>query len=168
MFNWVVLGFYPKIENTVRYGLEQYDHHGFLKAPIWLWLGWLFLAKAWVVFVVAGASRQSGSDILAVVYADHRFLYLGLALGLPSLILMWLINLRKPDRLKLNRFVAMGRTITLFSIAAQWIQTCYQVVLTHGAFHWSNALTLVILSWFAMYVYRSRTVADSLRTPKFV
>ncbi|WP_218116806.1 DUF2919 family protein, partial [Klebsiella variicola] len=23
--------------------MEQYDSQGFLKAPIWLWLGWLFL-----------------------------------------------------------------------------------------------------------------------------
>ena len=39
-------------EVTVRYSLEQYDKHGFLKAPLWLWLGWLFLAKAWVIFIL--------------------------------------------------------------------------------------------------------------------
>ncbi|SDH52126.1 Protein of unknown function [Vibrio xiamenensis] len=149
----------------MRYALEQYDSHGFLKAPTWLWLGWLFLAKAWVVFVVAGASRESGNKILAAVYPDHHFLYLGLALGLPSIIFMWLISLRRPERVWLNRLVASARAVTLISIAAQLAQTGYQILLSHGAFTWPNALTLVVLVWFAMYVMRSRSVRDSLKTP---
>lgn len=117
------------------------------------------------MFVVAGASRESGNKILAAVYPDHHFLYLGLALGLPSIIFMWLISLRRPERIWLNRVVSSARAITFISIFAQLMQTSYQIVLSHGAFSWPNALTLVVLVWFAMYIIRSRSVRDSLKTP---
>ncbi|WP_154218762.1 DUF2919 family protein, partial [Vibrio parahaemolyticus] len=41
----------------MRYSFDQYDAHGFLKAPILVWLGWMFLARSWVVFAMAGGSR---------------------------------------------------------------------------------------------------------------
>jgi len=70
----------------VRYSIEQYDANGFLKAPKWLWL------------VMAGASRDSGPKILGLIYPDHSMLYLGLAMGVPSIAMMWLVGLRHPDR----------------------------------------------------------------------
>ncbi len=119
-----------------------------------------------MVFALAGASRESGNKLLALVYPDHDFLYLGLALGLPSIVWLWLISLRRPERTRLNALVSQGRWVTLLSIAAQWAQTAHQVQLTHGTFHWSNAMTLALLTWFAMYVWRSKTVVDCLATPK--
>ncbi|NIY84695.1 DUF2919 domain-containing protein [Vibrio hepatarius] len=149
----------------MRYSLEQYDKHGFLKAPKWLWLGWLFMAKAWVVFVVAGASRESGSKILTIVYPDHSMLYLGLVMGLPSIALMWLISLRSPERKWVNWIVSWGKPVTLLTVASQFSQSLYHVYLEHGAFSWVNGMTLVILLWFGIYVLQSRSVRDSLKTP---
>ncbi|MGY3570385.1 DUF2919 domain-containing protein [Vibrio paucivorans] len=149
----------------MRYAIEQYDKHGFLKAPKWLWLGWIFLAKAWVVFVVAGASRDSGSKILSIVYPDHTMLYLGLAMGLPSMVLMWLFSLRNPDRAWLNRVVSWGGGITLATSIAQLIQTLYHVYLDNGAFSWANGATMLLLMWFVLYLTKSRSVSDCLQTP---
>ena len=103
----------------MRYAFEQYDQHGFLKAPLLVWLSWLFLAKAWVVFVVAGASRDSGAKILEIVYPDHAMLYLGLVVGVPSIIYMWLINLRSPDRKWINSISSQGRWVTLCVVLLQ-------------------------------------------------
>ncbi len=149
----------------MRYAIEQYDNNGFLKAPIWLWLGWIFLAKAWVVFVVAGASRESGSQILTIVYPDHTMLYLGLIMGVPSIVLMWLISLRNPQRRWVNKLVSWGKGLTLVTALAQLGQTLYHVHLQLGAFSWANAATLVILSWFVLYLSKSKTVRDCLVTP---
>lgn len=149
----------------MRYSIEQYDKHGFLKAPSWLWLGWLFLAKAWVVFVVAGASRESGSKILNIVYPDHSMLYLGLVMGLPSIALMWLISLRSPERVWINRSVGLGKWITLVTVASQFAQSLYHVYLLKGAFSWANAVTLLVLLWFGLYVAKSRSVKDSFDNP---
>ncbi|EGA67382.1 DUF2919 domain-containing protein [Vibrio brasiliensis] len=149
----------------MRYAIEQYDKHGFLKAPKLLWFGWLFMAKAWVVFVVAGASRDSGSKILSIVYPDHSMLYLGLAMGIPSILLMWMVSLRSPERNWLNRIVSWGRSITLVTASAQLAQSLYHVYLTHGAFSWTNGAVMLLLLWFIIYVAKSRSVRDSFHNP---
>lgn len=148
---------------AVRYALEQYDKHGFLRAPKLVWLGWLFLAKAWVVFVVAGASRESGSKILSIVYPDHNMLYLGLAMGIPSILLMWMVSLRSPERTWINHIVAYGRGITLVTAAAQLSQTLYHVYLVHGAFSWTNGAVMLLLLWLIIYFAKSRSVRDSFK-----
>lgn len=149
----------------MRYALEQYDVHGYLKAPLWLWLGWLFLARAWIVFVVAGVSRDSGTPILSFIYPGHSALYIGLAVGVPGIALMWLISLRHPQRPKINALFRTGRWLTLLTTLAQFLQTGYHVYLQQGAFHWANAFTLLILLWFMLYVCRSRTVRDCFLSP---
>ncbi|MGF1749742.1 MULTISPECIES: DUF2919 domain-containing protein [Vibrio] len=149
----------------MRYAFEQYDKHGFLKAPIWLWLGWFFLVRAWVVFVVAGASRNEGVTILEYVYPDQKMLYIGLAMGLPIAIAMWLISLRKPESTYINGLVNYLKPISLIVVAGQLIHTTYLVNLQHWGFSWTNAVTLVLLLWFAIYLVNSRTVVDCLATP---
>ncbi|MGF1695879.1 DUF2919 domain-containing protein [Vibrio kyushuensis] len=149
----------------MRYSVEQHDKNGFLKAPIWLWLGWILLAKAWVVFVVAGASRESGAKILGIVYPDQTTLYVGLAMGIPSIIFMWLIGLRNLERNWVNKIVSWGRYITLVTVCAQLALTLYHVHLEYGAFSWANGITLMLLLWFAIYLINSRSVRDSLRIP---
>ncbi|WP_391089461.1 DUF2919 family protein [Vibrio sp. NH-UV-68] len=149
----------------MRYAIDQYDKHGFLKAPKLLWLGWLLLAKAWVVFVVAGASRESGSKILAIVYPDHTMLYLGLAMGVPSILLLWLFGLRSPERRWVNHIVAWGKPITLVTALAQLSQSIYHVYLLHGAFSWTNGVVMLLLLWFILYVANSRSVKDSFVAP---
>ncbi|KJY83767.1 membrane protein [Vibrio galatheae] len=144
----------------MRYALEHYDKHGYLKAPTLVWLGWLFLAKAWVVFVVAGASRESGSKILSIVYPDHTMLYLGLIMGIPSILLMWLMGLRNPERGWINKIVAYGRGITLITALVQLSQTLYHVYLVHGAFSWANGAVMLLLLWLVIYVAKSRSVRD--------
>lgn len=144
----------------MRYSLEQYDKHGFLKAPILLWLGWLFLAKALVVFVVAGASRESGTKILEIVYPDHQMFYVGIALSLPSVLLMWLFGLRSPERPRINFIVSWGRWFTLVAVLSQFAHTVYLVYLDNGWFHWSHGVTLMLLLWLFIYIVKSDTVRD--------
>lgn len=118
----------------MRYSIEQYDSQGFLKAPIWLWLGWLFLNRAWVMFVMAGVSREQGSHLLSLIYPDHSLLYVGLAMGAPALALMWLITLRSSQRQWVNQIVAQGRAISLFVVIGQFVQTAFHVYLQQGLF----------------------------------
>ncbi|ELP50740.1 membrane protein [Vibrio cholerae 4260B] len=45
------------------------------------------------------------------------------------------------------------------------MQTAFHVYLQQGAFHWANALTLLLLLWFGIYLVQSRHVRDSLKAP---
>ncbi|PFG55631.1 Protein of unknown function (DUF2919) [Vibrio sp. ES.051] len=150
----------------MRYSFDQYDTHGILKAPIFLWLGWMFLARSWVVFAMAGVSRDSGSKILAIVYPDSNTLYLGLAMGVPSLLLMWLMGLRHPDRNWVNQVTRYGREVTLILCAIQLAQSVYHVYLEHGVFNWANALTMTLLTWFMIYLLNGRWVKDCFHVPQ--
>ena len=125
----------------------------------------MLLAKAWVVFVVAGASRDSGSTILSYVYPVHDMLYLGLIMGVPSIALMWLVSLRTPERRWINVLVSWGKPITLVTAISQLIQSVYHVYLQAGAFSWVNGLVMLMLLWFCIYVYKSKTVIDCFKIP---
>ncbi|CAM2748170.1 DUF2919 domain-containing protein [Vibrio mytili] len=156
-----------KEDNIVRYSFDQYDTHGFLKAPVMVWLGWMFLARSWVVFAMAGVSRDSGSKILAIAYPDSSTLYLGLSMGIPSLLLMWFMGLRHPDRPKINSLTKYGREVTLILSGVQLVQTMYHVYLEHGVFNWANALTITLLTWFIIYLLNGRWVKDCFNVPHF-
>ena len=149
----------------MRYPIESYDKHGYLKAPVWLWLGWLFLAKAWVVFVVAGVSRESGAKLLEIIYPDHTTLYIGLVAGIPVMLFSWLIGLRSPERVLICRVIEYGKPVSVVTILGQLALVGYQIYLSRGAFSWSNALTLVGLLWFLLFVMKSRRVRDCFHSP---
>jgi len=149
----------------VRYSIEEYNGDGFLKAPNWLWFGWFFLAKAWIVFFVAAASRDSGSKLLEIIYPAHLTLYLGLVVGFPAIVLIWLLGLRKPERQKICVLFSHGKWITALTIWAQLLLISYQIYLDNVQFNWVNAMTLLGLLWLMLYVLISRRVRDCFRSP---
>ncbi len=78
---------------------------------------------------------------------------------------MGLITLRSSQRQWVNQIGAQGRAISLFVVIGQFVQTGFHVYLQQGAFHWANALTLLLLLWFGIYLVQSRHVRDSLKAP---
>lgn len=153
------------MQYAVNYSLDDYDKHGFLKPNIWLWVGWLFLAKAWIVFIVASASRTVSSTLLEVIYPVTDSLYLGLMVGLPVVILAWTISLRTPERHYLNRFLSYGRLYTIVATLAQFALTFYHLFETQWGFNWSDALTLLGLVWLLLYLVQSNRVKDTFISP---
>lgn len=142
--------------------MDRYTDHGYLRTPTLLWLGWLFLARAWLVFIVAGASFDEGGKILEFVYPDSRLMIIGMVIGVPALIFMWLIALRNQERKVVNVIVSHAKPVTMVMIALQATQTFYHIYLARGAFSWSLGLTLVGLLWFGLYLIKSQTVRDCL------
>lgn len=142
----------------MQYALEDYDSHGYLKAPIWLLLGWGWLARAWVVFIVASASRQDGASILSIVYPSTEGFYLGLAAGLPALAMLWCVHLRRDDRPYLNRIMRYCRPVTIILTLIQIVSLIEHIALRFWQFHWLDALSLLILSWFMLYLFQSKRI----------
>ena len=56
----------------------HYDAHGRLRLPLLFWLVLLLQARTWVLFVIAGASREQGTALLNLFYPDHDNFWLGL------------------------------------------------------------------------------------------
>ncbi len=153
------------MQYAVNYNLDDYDKNGFLKPSLWLWLAWLFLAKAWIVFIVASASRTMSSALLEIVYPVPDSLYLGLIAGLPIVLLAWTVSLRTPERKRLNTVLSYGRGMTFFVALAQLGLTFYHLFMTGWQFNWSDALTLLGLVWLLLFLVQSSRVKDTFIAP---
>jgi hypothetical protein len=86
-------------------------------------------------------------------------------MGVPSIAMMWLVGLRHPDRRWAILSAKWGREVTLLTTLAQFVQTGYHVYLQNGSFNWISALSMLLLLWFALYVYNSRSVRDCFQVP---
>ena len=88
----------------------HYDAHGRLRLPLLFWLVLLLQARTWVLFVIAGASREQGTALLNLFYPDHDTFLLSLrnnllyaAITIPlSVVLALLMALAVNRRLRGN------------------------------------------------------------------
>lgn len=64
---------------------DDYDAAGRLHLPVLFWGVLLLQARTWVLFIMAGASRQQGDTLLTLFYPDHQAFWGGLLMGLPAL-----------------------------------------------------------------------------------
>lgn len=72
----------------------DYDGHGRLRLPVLFWCVLLLQARTWVLFVIAGSSREQGNTLLSLFYPDHDAFWLGLLPGVPA-VLAFLLSGRR-------------------------------------------------------------------------
>ena len=72
----------------------DYDAHGRLRLPFLFWCVLLLQARTWVLFVIAGSSREQGNTLLNLVDPDHDAFWLGLLPGVPA-VLAFLLSGRR-------------------------------------------------------------------------
>jgi len=143
------------------YPIDAYDKHGLLKPSMMLWLALAFSAKAWIVFVMAGASREQGSQILTIFYPLRESLYIGMVIGLPALLLMWLSGQRYKNHNVMNFLWQHGKKLLLAAYITDCLLQLYHLSLTHGAFSWTRATTMLLTLWFSLYLLRSTRVRNT-------
>lgn len=73
---------------------DDYNSHGMLRLPLWFWAILVLQARTWLIFVMAGASRQQGDSLLALLYPDRQSFWSGICLGLPPAIIFLLSGRR--------------------------------------------------------------------------
>ena len=64
----------------------DYDAQGRVRLPFLFWCVLLLQARTWVLFIMAGASRQQGDVLLNLFYPDHDNFWLGLLPGIPAVL----------------------------------------------------------------------------------
>lgn len=73
---------------------SDFDHHGRLRLPFLFWCLLLLQARTWVLFIIAGSSREQGASLLTLFYPDHDNFWLGLLPGIPA-VLAFLLSGRR-------------------------------------------------------------------------
>ncbi|MEJ4045109.1 DUF2919 domain-containing protein [Erwinia sp. SLM-02] len=79
----------------LKYTPDDYDARGQLRLPLSFWAILLLQARTWVLFVMAGASRQQGTALLELFYPDTHTFWLGLGLGVPAAVGLLLTGYRQ-------------------------------------------------------------------------
>ncbi|MBL4830216.1 MAG: DUF2919 domain-containing protein [Aliivibrio sp.] len=150
----------------MSFSFDSYDEHGMIKPPIWLWAGWLLLSRAWAVFIMAGASRDKGADLLALFYPSNDVFYVGLGLGFPVVLLMWLQGMKNKRYRCVHQFWRFGKFITLAILMIDIAMVINNLLLNHGRFHWATAVTLLLQAWFLLFIFRSKRVRATFEESK--
>ncbi|EEL2493421.1 DUF2919 domain-containing protein [Salmonella enterica] len=100
----------------------DYDVHGRLRLPFLFWCMLLLQARAWILFVIAGSSREQGNTLLNFFYPDHDNFWLGLLPGVPAVVAFLLSGRREA-------FPGMWRMLRGWLILAQLVLLCWQPAL---------------------------------------
>lgn len=74
---------------------DEYDNKGQLRLPLTFWFILLLQARTWLLFIMAGASRQQGNALLSLCYPDTQAFWIGLALGVPAALGLLLTGYRQ-------------------------------------------------------------------------
>ncbi|WP_434137219.1 DUF2919 domain-containing protein [Photobacterium leiognathi] len=142
------------------YPIDAYDQHGQLKINTMLWFVLLFNAKAWLVFVMAGVSRTQGGELLELIYPIRETLYLGMVIGSPAILLMWLSGQRNKNNKLINFLWRQGKSTLLAAYSIDILMQIHHLVISNGAFNWIGAITLLLTTWLGLYLLRSSRVRD--------
>ena len=100
----------------------DYDAQGRVRLPFLFWCVLLLQARTWVLFVVAGASRDQGNTLLNLFYPDHDNFWIGLLPGVPA-VLAFLISGRR------HLFPRIWHGLRGLLILAQCVLLCWQPLL---------------------------------------
>ena len=147
-------------EGCLLYPINAYDDHGQLKLNKMLWLVLIFNAKALVIFIMAGVSRTQGGELLELIYPLRETLYIGMVLGSPALLLMWLSGQRNNNNKVTHYLWQQGKKILIAAYSIDFALQIYHLVLSQGAFSWVGALTLLLTAWLGLYLVLSSRVKD--------
>ncbi|UPW16849.1 DUF2919 domain-containing protein [Agarivorans sp. TSD2052] len=107
------------------------------------------LSRTWLLLAIAASSRQVGDKILALLYPDHHWFYLGLAMG--ALPLTRLVFPKLWQKLSIRAQLWGIFALLLVDIASQ-VQT---LNLNHWRFEALNAVTLWLSLMISFIVFKS-------------
>ena len=123
----------------------DFDTHGRLRLPFLFWCVLLLQARTWVLFLMAGASRQQGDALLNLFYPDHSLFWIGLLPGVPA-VLAFLLSGRR------HLYPRLWKWLRPVLILAQLILLLWQPWMWLGGEALSGVgLSLFLLDIFALW-----------------
>ena len=130
---------------STEFSPADYDPQGRLRLPFLFWCLLLLQARTWVLFLMAGASRDQGDALLNLFYPDHSLFWIGLIPGVPA-VLAFLLSGRRHLYPRLWQWL---RPVLIF---AQLILLLWQPCLWLSGETLSGiGLSLFLLDFFALW-----------------
>lgn len=80
---------------SIDFSPDDFDPQGRLRLPFLFWCLLLLQARTWVLFLMAGASRDQGDALLNLFYPDNSLFWIGLLPGVPAVFAFLLSGRRQ-------------------------------------------------------------------------
>lgn len=130
---------------SIDFSPTDFDSQGRLRLPFLFWCLLLLQARTWVLFLMAGASRDQGDALLNLFYPDHSLFWIGLLPGVPA-VLAFFISGRRQNSPRIWRLL---RPVLILS---QLVLLCWQPWLWFTGESLSGiGLSLFLLDIFALW-----------------
>lgn len=130
---------------STDFSVADFDSQGRLRLPFLFWCLLLLQARTWVLFLMAGASRDQGDVLLNLFYPDHSLFWIGLLPGVPA-VLAFLLSGRR------HAYPRVWRWLRPMLVVAQVILLCWQPWLWLSGEPLSGiGLSLFLLDIFALW-----------------
>lgn len=124
---------------------SDYDAHGRVKIPLLFWGVLLLQARTWVLFVIAGASREQGNALLTLFYPDRDAFWPGMIAGLPA-VAAFILSGRRHLHSRLWSAWRWVLVLTQIALIIWQALTWWQ-----GEVITSTTLTLLIIDFYALW-----------------
>lgn len=130
---------------STDFSAADFDSQGRLRLPFLFWCLLLLQARTWVLFLMAGASRDQGDVLLNLFYPDHSLFWIGLLPGVPAVLAFLLSGWR-------HVYPRVWRWLRPMLVVAQVILLCWQPWLWLSGEPLSGiGLSLFLLDVFALW-----------------
>jgi len=145
------------------YALQHYTEAGDLKAPPILLYILLFLSRTWLVLLISVVSQQTGNTLLQLFYPDKVHFYLGLIVGLLTLI-VFLVSGRRhaQDNWALKCWPFCFYLIVASTFSDLSLQL-YYLYLDHFRYSIAASIQLVVVLWSFIYILKSKQLRDCFK-----
>ncbi|AVQ87129.1 Inner membrane protein yfeZ [Plesiomonas shigelloides] len=144
-----------KTADPCLYAPDDYDQHGWLRLPLWYWTILVLQAKTWALFLIAGASRDTGDRLLRLFYPQTDDFWLGMIIGLPAVALFLLAGRRQ----HWPRLWRSSRRLLPVMLVGDLLLSLKTLLLAPADFSLTAATFSVLTLWALLYVLRSRRLA---------
>ncbi|MGL5007221.1 MAG: DUF2919 domain-containing protein [Plesiomonas sp.] len=152
----------PPLSNRPHYHPNEYDNHGQLRLPWLFWVIVVLQAKTWALFIIAGASRETGNALLTLFYPSIDDFWFGMSLGLPAVFLFLLAGRRQ----NWPKIWQMSRFLLPCMLFGDLLMLLKQAIFKPADFALPNATLLMLTVWALAYVLRSKRLAAAFTQQK--
>lgn len=143
------------------YPEHRYDDHGQLRPPLWFWPIALLLTRSVWLFLMAGVTRESGSEILSLFYPDKMSLYISLLTDVPAMLALLACGGTHQQTNSVRAWLRHhSRGLLLCSTLSGLVMQLHSLNLQKWSFSWPTALVLIGSLWALWYLLRSRQIRE--------
>ena len=147
-----------------RYTPDDFDKHGYLKAPIGFYLLLVVLLRPYIIWILSVANRKESTVLIESLYPVKSDFFMSLAIGFGAVLVFAFSSLRRKDAFGwLPTVWKASAGLLWITLLADFLSTLNVVKNAHFIFQNQHAAVFLGLFFAALYLYKSQRLADFLR-----